>query len=444
MLPVARKVAIVGGGITGLAAAYYLEQNTDCEIDLFECAASLGGKVGTSLEGEFVVEHGPDCFFARKKEALELAEELGLADQIIEPNVRHFQVLVGGKLYDVPPQLAGATQVDCTSLEQAAFLSEQGRKRAMEEPHQPQGNGEDESIASFFRRRFGSEFAQKIAEPVMAGTHSGSARDLSMQALYPSYLALEQKWGSLTAVPKGEPQGSPFLSLKHGMGALTQALRSRLTKTRVHGGVIVHKVVQGELFAGDQRVTFDHVLLTTSSHLAAGLLGNELPDLNSELKSIPHVSCPIVTLGYDRTHIARLLEGSGFLVPEAEIAEISGCTYSSEKWPYRAPANKVLLRVFLRRKPEWENAPVPDVEYRKLAIGALRSLLGITAAPIWSGIRAWRSAMPQYLVGHTAKVANIRELSPPWLTLAGASYRGVGISDCVRQAREAALEIAGG
>jgi oxygen-dependent protoporphyrinogen oxidase len=198
-------VVIVGGGITGLSAAYYLEQSSDCEITLLE-PGQLGGKVGTLHENGFLMELGPDCFFARKPEAMELIRSLGIENEVIEPKASGFSILVDDELHEVPHSLINFTDLDWAALDAATFLSPNGKERAKAEPLRPKGRAEDESIARFFRRRFGEEFSRKVVEPLMAGTHGGRADALSVKALYPTYVELERNQGSL-AVERKEERG---------------------------------------------------------------------------------------------------------------------------------------------------------------------------------------------------------------------------------------------
>lgn len=414
----AKRVAIVGGGITGLAAAYALERGTDAEIDLYEASNRLGGKLDTNSADGFLIERGPDCFFSRKPGALEMVRELGLEDELIEPEAKAFQMLVGGRLHPVPGGLVTLTYSQPDAVHEATFLSDAAKARVIEEANQPRGTTDDESIRSFFDRRFGAELTRLVAEPLLAGTHSGDPERLSMRALYPGYFDLERKHGSLAAgmpdAPKPGPKKPSFLSFRGGMKTLADALAASLSRTRVHLNALVAEMPQA-----------NRTLLAVPANHAARLL----PGIG--LESIPHGSTTIVTLAFRREDVAHALDGTGFLVPPTEPFPVTGATWSSAKWPGRAPEGTVLMRVFARGIEADE----------KTALDALCPLLGL-GEPLFSRIDRWIEAQPQYEVGHLDKIAAIESGLPQGVYVAGTSYRGVGIPDCLRQGRDAARRIA--
>ncbi|AIE84310.1 protoporphyrinogen oxidase [Fimbriimonas ginsengisoli] len=442
------RIAIVGGGITGLAAAYDLERLTDAQIDLFEASDRLGGKLGTERLGDLIVEGGPDCFFAAKPGVFEFIQELGLEDQLIAPKQKEFAMLVGGKLHRVPAGLVRLAGPDPQAVEAATFLTERGKA----EWHGRLARGyqgrpapdEDESIRSFFTKRFGDEFTRLVAEPLLAGTHGGDAERLSMRALYPAY------YQSPIAPPLERPT---FLSFRSGMQSLVDALVNGLQRTQVHLNTGISAIdrpfrarmdtaaacqgfalryrrspIQGGTEAVEE---FDCLLLAIPANHAASLAPG---DLAQKLRQIPHRSSAIVTLAYRREEVGHPLDGTGFLVPPSEPGTISGATWSSEKWDGRAPGDQVLLRVFLREGHH-------SVEEAREAI---EPLLSIQGEPLYSSIKTWPEALPQYEVGHLDRLAEIDALLAqyPRLFLAGTSFRGVGVPDCLRQGREIAKKIA--
>ena len=449
------RVVIVGGGITGLSAAYYLERSSDCEITLLE-PGPPGGKVSTVHENGCLMELGPDCFFARKPEAMALIRSLGIEDEVIEPKASGFSIMVDGELHEVPHSVINFTCVDWAALDAATFLSPNGKGRAEVEPLQPAGGGKDESIGSFFRRRFGEEFSRKVVEPLMAGTHGGRADSLSVQALYPTYVELERKQGSLNLERKddrGKRKDGPgpeaaasrieesavkpahskaqatFLSLKQGMGLLPKRLIGSLNRTAIQFATATRVSARGvETEAGF--VEADVVLSTVPAFAAAKLLTDCAPNLAAELTHLEFVGSRIITFCFNRSDIGRELKGTGFLVPQGEDEIISGCTYASEKWEGRASADKVLLRVFLRGD-------------EAQALPGIQKLLNIKGEPLFCKASYWDQALPQYKVGHLDWLMSLEtHLSAhPWLVLAGASYKGVGVPDCIRQGHETAAKI---
>ncbi|HWD40825.1 MAG TPA: protoporphyrinogen oxidase [Fimbriimonas sp.] len=415
------RVAIVGGGITGLACALTLEKAGIHEIVLSEAADRLGGKVQTVCEQGFTVEIGADAIFTRKPVILGLIQDLGLEDEIIQPSTSQFSILQHGRLCPVSSGLLRFGAIDQEALAQADFLSAQAKMRVLEEERVPAGTGEDESIASFFCRRYGEEYSQKIAEPLLAGTHGGAPEQLSMMALYPNYVQLEQKFGSLAAGMRrlGAPAERPtFISFRRGLGTLVEALKGSLKKTRV-----VHEDVS----ALDS--SFSHTVLAIPAPHASTLLASTSPEASRLLASIPMASSAIVTFGFEA---ALDLQGSGFLVPYSEEAKITGATWSSNKWVERAPEGQTLLRVFIKRDIE----TLTDEELIETARNALS-----LPAPSYIRVQRWQKALPLYEVGHLEKVQAIEAALPPGVHLAGQSYRGVGIPDCVAQGLRAAGTI---
>ena len=472
-----RRVAIVGGGITGLAAARELERTTDAEIDLYEASARLGGKLETERIDGLLVERGPDCFFTRKPGVLETVRELGLVDRLVAPIQREFGMLVGGTIHRVPAGLVALNAVRAEAVGEATFLSDEAKARALAEPSMPRGEGGDESIRAFFARRFGPEFTRLVAEPLLGGTHGGDADRLSMAALFPAYLEWERSRGvgvspmRPTAVPtpsptvfhagarshpsaraspltpstweatpaertdasasppsadpptvppsaraslQGEPSsGAAFLSFDGGMGVLAEALGASLTRTRVHLGAAVEALPRA-----------DQTLVALPANRAASLL----PGIG--LEGIRHGTTSILTLAFRREEVGDPLGGTGFLVPAGEPFPFTGATWSSSKWPGRAPEDEVLLRLFMRGRGDPE-----------AALAALTELLGIRGTPLYREFRAWTDAQPQYEVGHLERVEAIERALPPNVWIAGTSFRGVGVPDCLRQGGEAARRI---
>lgn len=427
-----KRIAILGGGITGLVAAYDLERLTDAEIDLYEASNRLGGKIGTDRVGDLTVEAGPDCFFARKPEIVDLVCELGLESEAIEPRQKEFAMLVGGTLHRVPNGLVSFTGVQAEAVRRTPFLGEEAKRRVLSERAQPAGNGDDESIRSFFTRRFGGEFSRLVAEPLLAGTHSGDPGRLSMRALFPAYLETERKFGSLAAAELPPPSGkATFLSFKGGMNTLVQGVTKGLSRTRVHLGVRPESV---------EALEADRVLIALPANAAASLVSSPVAE---KLGRIKHCSSAIASLAFPRERIVDPLDTTGFLVPPGEHPLITGATFSSRKWEGRAPEDAVLIRVFLggdrSRFAERTNAQLAEE-----AVTSIRPLLGIESEPLLGRVDKWIDALPQYEIGHLDLLAEIDAAMAefPHLYLAGTSYRGVGVPDCVRQAREISKKIA--
>jgi oxygen-dependent protoporphyrinogen oxidase len=429
-----KRVAIIGGGITGLAAAYELERCSDVEIDLYEGQSHVGGKIRTDKVGEFLVEAGPDCFFSRKPGVNELIAELGIEREVIRPLQKEFMMLVGGNLHRVPGGLVTLTYSSPDAVNQATFLTEEAKSQVSREVDQPSGTSVDESIRSFFTRRFGPEFSRLVAEPLLAGTHGGDPELLSMRALYPGYFNLERKYGSLTAgmqtpKPTTEPSQPSFLSFRNGMQSLIDHLANSLVRTSIH----CNSTVKFEDVADRP------VIVAIPANRAADFLAKSAPKTSEALRVIKHRSSAIVTLAYDRSQINHPLNGTGFLVPPGEPCRISGATWSSQKWAGRAPEGSVLMRIFMKR-----GLNLNDDDLIKGVLDEIVPLLGIDKPPLLTVVTRWDEALPQYEVGHLERMktieASVSEL--PQVVLAGTSFYGVGVPDCIKQGRQAAQQIA--
>jgi oxygen-dependent protoporphyrinogen oxidase len=418
-----KRVAIIGGGVTGLAAAYELSKTTDAEIDLYEADARLGGKVGTSYIQGFTVEGGPDCFFAAKPGVMDFIRELDLESELIAPLQKEFFMLAGGELHRVPGGLVRLTSPSSDAIREATFLSPEAKDAALH-PRTPEPK-KDESIRSFFSSRYGAEFSRLVAEPLLAGTHGGDPEKLSMRSLYPNYLQPAQT-ASASA-------GPTFLSFRRGMQTLVDALVGRLGRTRVH---FQSHVRLSELEA-------DQILVALPANSAALLLQEAAPEATRWLGNIPHASSAIVTLAYPSDGICHDLDGTGFLVPSGESESITGSTWSSRKWANRAPEGSTLIRVFLGGH-RGKFTISRNGTLIKRATDAIQAPMKVRAEPTFAQVTRWIDALPQYELGHVERLAAIDEAMRqlPHIHLAGTSFRGVGVPDCLRQGREAAKKIA--
>lgn len=448
------KIAIIGAGISGLAAAYDLQSVKGFEVALFERSPMVGGKIQTAREGEFLIEQGPDSIFSAKPWAVELMRELGMEDELVEPLSSEFSILTKGRLHTVPRALASLIPSASGALEKAGFLSAAAKRRALKESEIGPGGGEDETIASFFRRRFGRTFSELVAEPLLAGTHAGDPEKLSMAALYPSYLGMEREHGSVSqaavkrSAAKAPASKAGFLTLRGGMATFPRRLADALTDVRLMPSTEVVGVSKGDhglaLDTSAGPFSVDHLILAVPANRAAKLLQGLSPEAAARLGRIRFVSTAIVTLAYRRDAFPRPLHGNGFLVPFQEPSMVTGCTWSSNKWADRAPAETLLLRAFMGRDG---GLCVDDVADEKLigqASDTLAGLLNPNQAPIFTRVDRWPNAMAQYELGHLARLAELDSaLAGLPVSLIGSSYRGNSIPDCVRQGRDVARKLTG-
>lgn len=464
---------VVGGGITGLAAAWRLAypprngQGVPAtawpRVTLLEASPRLGGKIRTIRAGSLQVEAGPDGFLARKRALGALAEELGLSSRLTGMgSERGAFILYGGQLHPIPAGLRGIVPTNLVAVRASTLLSESGQARVRGDLNLPgpaksvpdrhplddAARVRDETLGSLSRRHFGDEWTERLVDPLFAGIHAASADRLSVRATYPELLVWERERGSLIRAALASPPAtadvpeSPFLSLADGLASLVAALEEALRRAGVR--IVAGAAVSGLVPAGGggYRVTLasreeelaDAVVLAVPAHVAAGLLERANPDAAEPLAAIPFASTAVVALAYPRAELPRR-SGTGFLVPRGQGRTITACTYISSKWPHMAPPGLEVLRCFVGRRDEEDALAWPDDVLERAVRRDLEDVLGITAVPAWSAVFRWPLGFPQYDVGHLDRVeAAERALqATPGLTVAGASYRGLGLPDCVAQ-----------
>ena len=447
------RVVVVGGGIAGLAAARRLEALApDVEVVLVERDGVLGGKIRTEHVHGFVVEAAPDSFLTRKERGLGLAEELGLADELIarRPEHRGSFVRRGDELHPLPEGLTGMIPSSLEALETTELLSEEGKTRFAAEPDVPPESGtEDESVGAFVSRRFGREAYDALVEPLMTGIYGGDGEQLSLLATFPQLRRIELEHGSVLRGLSAPPlvERPPFMSLRAGMGALVEAVAADLERTQVRIGQSATFVSRpGDGFAvglvGGEEIVADGVVLATPALVTAELVADLDRELADAHAGIPYASSVVVTLAYSRADVVPL-DGYGYVVPRTEGSDVLACTWSSQKWEHRAPADHVLLRVYAGRFGGRDVITDTDAELVALARQEI-GFLGVTAAPVLERVHRWPLGMPQYVLGHVERVAHIEAAlaSYPGLAVAGAAYRGVGIPDCIASGEAAAQSVA--
>ena len=442
------KVLIIGGGISGLSAAYYLSK-VGIRPTLLERKPRVGGVIQTSLQQGCVLEEGPDGFMAAKPWAMNLIRELGLADQVIGSNdhSRITYIVKKGKLIPMPDGLMMMVPTKFLPLAETPLFSwgakiRMGLEIFRQPPNSPQP---DRSVYEFLLDHYGQESIDYLGEPLLAGVYGGDPHQMSVNSVLARFVEIESKYGSLTrgalASPRPPNPGGSFLqTLKGGLGQLIEALRPSAD--------VIHANAEGlEQISDGFRVRVDgdwmeaeHVVLATPAHQAPlGLLNPELAGL---LAGIPYTTSITLALGYRKNTFDHPLQGHGFLVPKKERQLMFGCTWVGNKFDYRVPPNMVVLRCFLGA----EAMPLSDEELVDAARAELLSIMGVEAEPVFHNIARWPHSMAQYTVGHEKRIARIEEhvRQIPGLHLAGNAYHGIGIPDCVRMGQEAAIKISAG
>jgi len=457
------RLVVVGGGIAGLTAAHRAveisrERETALELTVLEARDRLGGTIETEHAGGFLVETGPDSFLSEKPWALALCRRIGLESRLVGTDDRFRRVFVwfGKRLHPVPDgfQLLAPTRL--TPFITSSLFSWPGKLRMALDVILPRGGGGDESLGAFVRRRLGREALERIAQPLVAGIYTADPDELSLLATMPRFVELERRerslivglWKASRKAPAASTSGarwSLFVSLAGGMGELIAALASRLPPDAVR---LKHRVGGIERRGAHWRVTTeeagaidaDAVIVATETHAASRLLRYVDPPLATLLEMIPYASSATVSLGYRRADVAHPLDGFGFVVPRAEHRDLLACTFSSVKYPGRAPERHVLIRCFVGGALNAAALERSDDEIVERVRRELGEALGITAAPMLTRVARHPASMPQYAVGHLTTVETIerRLAAIPGLLLAGGGYRGVGIADCVRSGEAAA------
>jgi oxygen-dependent protoporphyrinogen oxidase len=470
-----KRVAVIGGGITGLTIAHAFDQhnkrsNQPFDYALIERADRLGGKVVTENVDGFVVETGPDCFVAEKPWIRQLAAQLMIEDRLLAPNEssRRSYVLSGGKIHELPEGLLLLLPTKITPFLLSPLISWPGKLRMACDAFLPRKkNLVDETLSDFVTRRLGKEILDKIAAPLVGGIHSNNPETMSLRASFPRFLKMEEEHGSLlwamlaaklkASFAKSTGSGSHFLSFKCGMGEISDSIASKLEKRRVLTNRTVtrlEKVVQKDKIGyriffsnGHEPLEADAVVVATVANQAARIVDGLDPVAAGLLREIPLASSANLSLAFKAHELGRIPEGFGLMVPAIEKRKISAMTLSSTKWNYRVPDPKYsLLRVFVGGYRNQDIASLDDKDLLKIVRDELSDVFGVSAKPTMTRIHRWIEERPQYTIGHIERVQSIEDrLSRhKGLYVAGCSYHGIGVGDCVASgvaASKAVLEF---
>lgn len=465
-------ITIIGGGIAGLATAFYLQKKSretgiELSYTLIEAAPRFGGKIVTEYADGFVIEGGPDSFITQKPWGTQLCRDLGVSDRVIPTNDhrRNVYVLTKGKLVPFPGGFRLAIPTEFIPFALSPLISPWGKLRmGMELFIPPRREDGDESLASFFRRRLGAEAVDKIAGPMMGGIYTADAENLSIQSTFPMFVEMERKYGSLIkAMQAGKKKRPPaghghngqppamFTSLRHGMNELVETIVSQLdgdlrAGCRVAG--LNYRAPGFEIYVDQPDAapfTTDAVVLAIPAFRAAPLVQPLAPELAGMLNQIRYVSTANISLAYryDEVRPQHDLNGFGFMIPKSENRPILACTWTSTKFNHRVPGDGALLRIFVGGDGREQLVDLPDEELLALVRAEIAAIMGVTAAPIAQRVFRWRNGNPQYDVGHLERVAAMEQLAAvmPGLYLTGSAFRGIGIPDCIKSAMNTVDQI---
>ena len=443
------KALIIGGGISGLSAAYYLSKS-GIRPTLLERKPRVGGVIQTSLQQGCVLEEGPDGFMAAKPWAMNLIRELGLADHVIGSNdhSRITYIVKKGKLVPMPDGLMMMVPTKFLPLAETRLFSWRAKIRmGLEIFRQPRGPQPDRSVYEFLLDHYGQECIDYLAEPLLAGVYGGDPREMSVNSVLGRFVEIESKYGSLTrgalATPRPQNPGGSFLqTLKGGLGQLVEALRPSADVVQAEVETVETTPDGFRVRANRDWLEAEHLVIATPAHESARIVQNSQPELASLLACIPYTTSITLALGYRKNTFDHPLQGHGFLVPKIERKLMFGCTWVGNKFDYRVPPNMVVLRCFLGAN----TMPLSDEALVDAARDELHSIMGVQAEPVFHNIARWPNSMAQYTVGHEKRIKRIEELAraTPGLSLAGNAYHGIGIPDCVRMGQEAATKIIAG
>lgn len=482
-----RRIAIVGGGITGLAAAHRLrELAPSVEVRLFEASARAGGVLRTERIQGMLVERSADMFTTREPWAIQLCQRLGLADQIISTNPNHRRALVvhDGQLVPVPEGFALLGPSRVWPIVTTPLLSWRGKLRLGWEYFTPARRaGHDESLASFATRRLGREVYERIVQPLVGGIYTADPARLSMAATMPQFMRMERECGGLIRGARkpgglregarphetGEPTGvagtmdgeqrgeqasgaryGQFVTLRDGMSSLVDRLVERIGSASIRLGSVVERLERlpdrtWQLRLAGNVVPYlaDAVLICVSATQAARLIQDTDDQLASDLAGIRAASAAVAVLGYDRRQIGHPLDGFGFVVPAIERRRILAGSFASVKFAGRAPEGRVLLRIFVGGALQPELLSLSDDALLAVVREELQALIQARGEPDPCELIRWHDTMPQYHVGHLELVARIEERTArlAGVAIAGNSYRGVGIPFCIHDGEQAAERV---
>jgi protoporphyrinogen/coproporphyrinogen III oxidase len=457
-----KHVIILGGGITGLAAAFYVqkyakETGEPVTFTLLESSSKLGGKIETIKEDGFVIERGPDSYLARKKVMTELAQEVGLEKELVSNETGQAYILHNRRLHPIPE---GAVMGVPTKMMPFAFtplFSIFGKARAGFDLVLPKrkDSSKDVSVGDFFRRRLGDEVVDRLIEPLLSGIYAGKIDQLSLKSTFPQFVETEKKHRSLiigmkksqpkpVKTPHTQKKKGAFLTFKNGLSSFIWALGKSLPEENIKMGVkaaSVSRLEDGtysvEMEDGSV-LTADHVIATTPYTVTKELFGEKL--FPSGFHKTKPTSVATVAMEFNEEEVSFSLDGTGFVIAKSEKTSITACTWTSRKWPHTTPKGKVLLRCYVGRADDQKIVHESDEMILSKVLDDLNQIMGVDKKPEKYYVSRMIDSMPQYEVGHKEYLRQLRETFEkelPGVLLAGAPYDGVGLPDCVDSAKKA-------
>ncbi|WP_102027982.1 protoporphyrinogen oxidase [Salirhabdus sp. Marseille-P4669] len=457
-----KRIVVIGGGIAGLTAAYYLKKEMETkklpyELQLIEASEKLGGKMQTIQRDGFTIERGPDSFLARKKSASRLAINLGIDDQLVRVATGQSYILANDRLHKMPKGAFMGIPTRMTPFLFSSLFTLSGKLRAAGDYVLPKSKPQqDQSLGAFFRRRLGNEVVENLIEPLLSGIYAGDLDDLSLMATFPNFYHMEQTHRSLIkgikkTMPKpkeskDKPKQGQFLTFRNGLSTMIDALEKELQDCIITGVPVQHIAKKTEnyhlLLDNDEVIEADSVIIATPHFAMQKMLSQY--DFMAIFKEMPATSVANVAMAFNKEDIKQDIDGTGFVISRNSSYRITAVTWTHKKWPHTTPEGKALVRCYVGRPNDQEVVDFSDEEIEEIVLKDLNKTMNITAKPQFKVISRWRNAMPQYTVGHKDRVDTLKEQINqhlPGLFFAGSSFEGIGVPDCIDQGEEAVQQV---
>lgn len=459
-----KQVVIIGGGITGLTTAYYLqkqvqERQLPLAVKLVEASPKLGGKMQTYIKDGFVIERGPDSIIARKQSAARLAKEVGMADKLVNNSAGKSYILLKNRLHSIPGGSIMGVPTEIGPFLITGLFSLAGKMRAAADFILPRSTPvSDQSLGGFFRRRLGDEVVDNLIEPLLSGIYAGDIDNMSIMSTFPQFYEAEQKYRSLvigmkkmatprSKAPQKNKKKGAFLSFTGGLQSFVDAIEGRLEPSSVLKGCRVNKIHKNEtgyditLNAGE--VLYADSIVMAVPHQTVHAIFPEYEFLK-DFKNVPSTSVATVALGFSKKAVKKDIDGTGFVVSRNGDYTITACTWLHKKWPHTTPDGKVLLRCYIGRPGDETVVDLSDDEIVKIVLDDLNKTMNINMEPELAVISRWKHAMPQYTIGHKERIEKatkgLLEVLPG-IFIAGSSFNGLGVPDCIDQGEEAVEKV---
>lgn len=441
-------VAIVGGGVAGLATAHrLLAAEPALEVTVLESDPAVGGRLRTAVVGDLELEAGPDAFVARKPWAVELCRELGL--ELVAPSARGASVWTERGLVPLPETALGVP-AGASELWGWAGLSRAGRVRALGDlVRRARRSSDDEALGALLRRRLGDEATERLVAPLLAGLFAGDVDRLGLEATFPELARWERDLGSLIvgarhALRASREAGPMFLKPVGGVGRLPGALREAIGPERIRLVTPVTEVrplgPRFAVVAGDEEATTDAIVLATPADVTSRLISAAVPAAALALAEVPYANTAVVLLVYPEGTADGLPEETGFVVPRG-LAPMTAATYLSRKWPDPGFGDRAVIRCFVGAVGFEDVVDEPDEDIVEAVARHLAAVLPLPERPEASHVVRWPGSMPQFEVGHLERVRRVEAALPPGIFVAGNAYLGVGVADAVRSGEQAAERV---